>query len=374
MKRVKVLQITKFFYPHFGGMEKVVRDINIGLKEDVEMKILTCQVKGKGNEEIIDGIEVFRAGSIGSYFSVPISFTFPFLLKKISSDRDILHFHLPFPLAVISYLLVRPKGKIIVWWHSDILRPKSLYKLYKPFLRKFLNKVDKIIVATPYHIKNSDILKDFRNKCEVIPFGIDIKHFEKNSQVRNKVKQIRNKYGPKFILFIGRLIYYKGLEYLIQAMTEINAKLLIIGEGNLRGNLQKLVDNFKIDDRVFFLGRVKNSDILAYYHACDIFVLPSIAKTEAFGLVQLEAMACGKPIVNTNLPTGVPYVSQHKITGLTVLPKDIKALAGAINILFSDESLRKKYGENGKRRVEKEFTKKIMIEKIFNTYKKVLKN
>ncbi|MBU4450758.1 MAG: glycosyltransferase [Actinobacteria bacterium] len=375
MQKIKVLQISKFFYPHFGGMEKVVRDINIGLKENVNMKVLTCQVKGKGNKEIIDGIEVFRAGSIGSYFSVPLSFTFPFLLKKLSRDRDILHFHLPFPLAVMSYLLVRPKGKVVVWWHSDILRPKYLYKLlYKPFLRKFLNKVDKIIVATPLHIKNSDIIKGFEQRCEVIPFGIDIERFNFTDEVREKAGKIRRKYSSKIILFVGRLIYYKGLEYLIQAMKNVDAKLLLIGEGYLKERLQRVVGELGIEDKVFFLGRVSDNEIIAYYHACDIFVLPSIAKTEAFGLVQLEAMACRKPIVNTNLPTGVPYVSQNKITGLTVPPKDAEALAGAINILFKDESLRKKYGENGKRRVEKEFTKKIMIEKTFNTYKKVLEN
>ena len=371
MQRIKILQISKFFYPHFGGMEKVVRDINVGLKENVKMKVLTCQVKGKGNKEIVDGIEVFRAGSIGTYFSVPISFTFPFLLKRLSKDRDILHFHLPFPLAVMSYLLVRPKGKIVVWWHSDILKPKNLYKLYKPFLRRFLNKVDKIIVATPFHIKNSDILNDFKNKCEVIPYGIDIERFNFTDKINDKVIKIRRKYGQKIILFIGRLIYYKGLEYLIQTMKSVDAKLLIIGEGYLKENLQKLVGKLKIENKVFFLGRVDDNDIVAYYHACDIFVLPSIEKTEAFGLVQLEAMACGKPIVNTNLPTGVPYVSQNELTGLTVPPKDAEALSSAINSLLNDKILRKKYGENGKRRVEKEFTKKIMIEKVFNVYKQL---
>ena len=372
MQEIKILQITKFFYPHFGGMEKVVRDINVGLKEDVNMKVLTCQVKGKGNKEIVDGIEVFRAGSIGTYFSVPISITFPFLLKKLSNDRDILHFHLPFPLAVMSYLLVKPKGKIVVWWHSDILRPKYLYKLlYKTFLRRFLNKVDKIIVATPLHIKNSDILNDFRDKCEVIPYGIDIEQFNFTNEIKEKAEKIRGEYGPKIVLFIGRLVYYKGLEYLIQAMKGVDAKVLIIGEGKLQRSLQKLAENLKIRGKVFFLGRVKNSDILTYYRACDIFVLPSIAKTEAFGLVQLEAMACGKPIVNTNLPTGVPYVSQNELTGLTVPPKDAKALSSAINSLLNDKILRKKYGENGKRRVEKEFTKKIMIEKVFNVYKQL---
>ena len=368
MQKIRILQIAKFFYPHFGGMEKVVRDINLGLKEDVNMKVLACQVKGKGNKEIIDGIEVFRACTIGTYFSVPISFTFPFLLKKISRGRDILHFHLPFPLAVMSYLLVRPKGKIVVWWHSDILKPKNLYKLYKPFLRRFLNKVDKIIVATPYHIKNSDVLKDFKDKCEVIPYGIDAEQFNFIDEIKEKVKKIREKYGPKIILFVGRLIYYKGLEYLIQAMKSVDAKLLIIGEGHLKENLQKLVDKLKIENKVFFLGKVSNSGIVGYFYACDIFVLPSVEKTEAFGLVQLEAMACGKSVVNTNLPTGVPYVSLDKITGATVPPKDAKALAGAINNLLNNESLRKKYGENGRKRVEKKFTKKIMIKRVLNLY------
>jgi rhamnosyl/mannosyltransferase len=373
MKRVKVLQISKFFYPHFGGMEKVVRDINVGLKKDVNMKILTCQVKGKGNKEIIDDIEVFRTGSIGTYFSVPISFTFPFLLKKISRDRDILHFHLPFPLAVMSYLLVRPKGKIVVWWHSDILRPKYLYKLlYKPFLRRFLNKVDKIIVATPLHIKNSDILKDFEERCEVISYGIDIEQFNFTDEIKGKVEKIRRKYGPKIILFVGRLIYYKGLEYLIQAMKGINAKLLIIGEGYLKESLQKLVGKLKMENKVFFLGRVGNSEIVAYYYACDIFVLPSIEKTEAFGLVQLEAMACGKSVVNTNLPTGVPYVSLDKVTGLTVPPKDVKSLSVAINTSLNDEYIKKKYGEYGRKRVEKEFTVKIMTKKLLNLYQELV--
>ena len=368
MQKIRILQITKRFYPHFGGMEKVVRDINVGLKENVNMKVLTCQVRGKGNKEIIDGIEVFSAGSIGTYFSVPISFTFMFLLKKLSKDRDILHFHLPFPLAVMSYLLVKPKGKIVIWWHSDILKPKSLYKLYKPFLRRFLNKVDKIIVATPYHIKNSDILKDFEERCEVIPYGIDIKQFNFTDEIKEKVEKIREEYGPKIILFVGRLIYYKGLDYLIKAMEGVNAKLLIIGEGYLKENLKKLLNKLRMENKIYFLGRVSNSEIVAYYYACDIFVLPSVEKTEAFGLVQLEAMACGKSVVNTNHPTGVPYVSLDRITGLTVPPKDSEALAKAINILLNDESLRKKYGENGRKRVEKEFTVKIMIKKVLNLY------
>lgn len=375
MQKIRILQIPKFFYPHFGGIEKVARDINLGLKEKIDMKVLTCQVKGKQNKEIIDDVEIFRASSIGVYFSVPISFTFSFLLKKLSMDRDILHFHLPFPLAVMSYLLIRPKGKIIVWWHCDIFRPQYLYKLlYKPFLKIFLNKADKIIVATPLHIDNSDILKKYKKKCVIIPYGIDVDRFILDNKIMGKAEKIRKKYGPRIILFVGRLIYYKGLDYLVKIMEHVDAKLLLIGEGYLKEDLQKLSIDLNTESKIVFLDRVEDKDMIAYYHACDIFVLPSIAKTEAFGLVQLEAMACGKPVINTNLPTGVPYVSQNKVTGLTVPVKDIEALTNAINKLLNNPNLRKKYGENGRKRVEREFKKEIMINKVFDVYKGLSKN
>lgn len=373
MKKIKILQINKLYSPWIGGIEKIVQDIAEGLKNKVDMKILVCRSKGRENVEIINGVEIIRANSLGIYYSMPVSFKFPFLLKRLCKDRDILHFHLPFPLAVMSYLLIRPKGNMVVWWHSDILRPKSLYRLYKPFLRKFLSKIDKIIVATPYHIKNSEILKDFKEKCEVIPFGIDIVRFNFTDEVREKAGKIRGKYSSKIILFVGRLIYYKGLEYLIQAMKNVDAKLLLIGEGYLKESLQRLVSELGIEDKVFFLGRVSDNEIIAYYHACDIFVLPSIEKTEAFGLVQLEAMVCGKPVINTNLPTGVPYVSQDRITGLTVSPKDSEALAQAINKLLDDLNLRKKYGVNGRKRVEEIFGKKLMIKKVMNLYEHLFK-
>jgi glycosyltransferase involved in cell wall biosynthesis len=372
MKRINVLQVNKLYYPHIGGVEKVVKDIAEGLRDKVNMKVLVCQPKGRGCTEEINGVSVVRAGSLGTYFSMPVSVTFPLLLNKLSRKSDIIHFHMPFPLGDFSYLVWRNKVKSVAWWHSDIVRQKSMLKIYKPYLLNFLNKVERIMVATSEHIENSEILFRFKNKCVVIPFGIDTKKYQLNEFIKKRAEQIYKTYGPRLILFVGRLIYYKGLEYLISAMQDIEGNLLIIGEGPLKANLEKLVATLGVNNKVSFLGKMSDEDLTAYFHACDVFALPSVANSEAFGLVQLEAMACGKPVINTALPTGVPKVSIHRETGITVKPKDNNALAMALNELLNNDQLRRLYGRNSKIRVEKEFSKDLMLERIFKLYQEVL--
>jgi rhamnosyl/mannosyltransferase len=190
--------------------------------------------------------------------------------------------------------------------------------------------------------------------------------------LEQKVKTLRAQYGPRIILFVGRLVYYKGVEYLIKAMPEIEAKLILIGEGPLKKKLKEIVRSLSLWDKVVFQSPVPDSDLVAYYHACDVFVLPSVEITEAFGLVQLEAMACGKPVVSTALPTGVPFVNQHGKTGFIVPPRDHRALAQAINTLLSNPQLREQYGMYAKRRVEQEFNMKFITAKVMQVYKELL--
>jgi rhamnosyl/mannosyltransferase len=371
---MRVLQLSKFYFPYAGGIEKVVFDIAEGLADKVDMNALVCQPKGRGKSEIINGIRIIRAGSFGIYFSMPVSLIFPFLLKKIGKEFDILHFHMPFPLADLSYLWIRPQGKVVAWWHSDIVKQRNLLRVYKPFMMRFLEKADKIIVATPQHIESSPFLKNFREKCVVIPYGIDISRFTLNDKMRGKVAGIHNTYGSKIILFVGRLVYYKGVEYLIEAMKEVDAKLLLVGEGPLKKNLINLANKMGIKDKIVFVGMVDDEDLVSYYHACTIFTLPSIVNSEAFGIVQIEAMACGKPVVNINLPTGVPYVSLNGETGITVPPRDSSALADALNVLLNNADLCAKYGQNARKRVEEEFAMKLMIDRVLSVYKQVIYN
>lgn len=369
---MKILQVNKLYHPWIGGVEKIVQDIAEGLKDKADVSVLVCRPKGPGRREVVNGVRVVRASSLGIFLSMPISFSFPFLLRHLSKNADVLHFHLPFPLGVISYFLARPKSKVVVWWHSDIVRQKKLMFFYRPLLRRFLRRADRIIVATPEHIEHSAYLRDFKDKCEVIPFGVDADGFHLSDCVRLEVEDIRAKYGPNIVLFVGRLIYYKGAEYLIRAMKDVDGRLLIVGEGPLESQLRALAAEIDIEDKVIFLGRLLDGEMVACYHSCDVFVLPSIARSEAFGIVQLEAMACGKPVINTDLPTGVPRVSLGGETGITVPPGDSRALAEAINMLLRDSELRERYGANARRRVEDNFTMVHMIEDVYRVYEKVL--
>lgn len=369
---IRVLQISKLYHPTIGGVESIVQSIAEGLKSRLQMQVLVCMPKGKKECEEINGVTVTRSSSLGIKHSMPVSLTFPFDLWRLSCEKDILHFHMPFPLGDLAYLLVRPKVKVVVWWHSEIIRQKFFLKLYALFMHMFLRKADKIIVATPKHLEETLILHKYLDKCEVIPFGIDVKKYTLNEPLSNAVDIIRAKYGSRIALFVGRLVYYKGIEYLIQAMKDVDCHLIIIGEGNLEDKLKKMVADLGIEDRVFFIGKVDDEVLPVYFNACDVFMFPSVARTEAFGIVQLEAMACGKPVINTNLPTGVPWVSKDGETGLTVPTCDSGALAKAMNILFHNEELRIGYGKNALSRVNDCFNKDKMLDSVYELYAKLI--
>lgn len=374
-KIMNVLQINKFYPPVIGGVEKVVYDIAVGMKEykDVNMQVLVSNNERREVHDLEEGIPVYRAYSLGTYFSMPISPAFPFHLKRF--QPDIIHFHFPFPLGELSYLLsslfwkhIR-QAKTVVTWHSDIIKQKNFLRLYHPFLIAFLQQVDKIIATSPNMIEHSPYLQRFKEKCEVIPLGIDTSSLN-NDKAIIQAKELRdNLKSKKVVLFIGRLVYYKGVEYLVEAMEHIDATLLLVGEGILKDSLQRRAKELNISDKVKFLGKASAEELAAVLHSCDVFVLPSIERSEAFGLVQVEAMACGKPVVSTNLSTGVPYVNQDKTTGLVVPPKNSEALASAINLLLNNWKIAKQYGELGKQRAMKEFTRGRMIKRVYDLYR-----
>lgn len=184
---MKVLQINKLYYPFTGGVEQVAYDISNELGKRVDMNVLVANDKFKKSRELINGANVTRSASIGRYFSMPVAPKFPLELKKINAD--IFHYHLPFPLGVVSDLMVNPNGKKIVTWHSDIVKQKNILKFYKPFLNKFLNKVDKIVTTSPNMIENSPFLQEYKNKCKVIPLGINPQDFELTNYIKGKKKK-----------------------------------------------------------------------------------------------------------------------------------------------------------------------------------------
>jgi glycosyltransferase involved in cell wall biosynthesis len=369
MKKVKVLQVNKLYYPWIGGVEHVVQQLAEGLNNQTDMKVLVCQAKGKTAVEKVNGVMVHRAGSLGMLFSMPISVSFFRHFRKLSKDRDVIHFHMPFPLGDLACLLSGYKGKVVVWWHSDIVKQKKLMKLYKPFMDSFLSRADVIITATQGHIDGSDYLLKHKNKCVIIPYGID-KRIEKNSDLYiEKSKQLRGSLKPVQMLFVGRLVYYKGCDILIEAFKKVdNAELTIIGEGELKKVIEEKVRQYNMTEKVHLIGKVKEEEICKAYEDCDVLVLPSTEKSEAFGLVQIEAMTFGKPVINTNLSSGVPYVSLDGVTGLTVPPNDVQALADAMKWMVEHDKERNEMGRRARNRVKECFRMDDMLDKVLKIY------
>jgi rhamnosyl/mannosyltransferase len=368
-KKLKVLQVNKLYYPWIGGVEKVVQDIAEGLKDKIDVEVLACQPKGRGKNEIINGVRVTKTSSLGIFFSMPISPTFPFHLARKSRKVDILHFHMPFPLGDISHLLAGDKNKkTVVTYHSDIVKQAWGMRLYKPLMNRFLELADKILVTSPNLMNSSEHLKPFLNKCKVVPLSIDLSKYEEGNIKTPISKKAPISPEEKIVLFVGRLSYYKGIRFLIEAMSDVSAKLIIVGEGGLKKELENMVKALKLNNKVIFLGNLPGGNLRYWYKRCDVFVLPSVERSEAFGLVQLEAMAYKKPVVNTDLPTGVPFVSKHGQTGFTVPPRDSKALAEAINKILDNDDLRLKFGENAYTRVREKFSLDKMLDSIYSMY------
>jgi rhamnosyl/mannosyltransferase len=286
------------------------------------------------------------------------------------SGADLVHIHLPNPTAVLAYLASGYRGPLVVTYHSDIVKQQVLGRMFEPFLYGALRKSTAIITASSNYLATSQVLQVFRDRCHIIPYGIDTAHFERRDS--DAVRRIRARFGDRLVISVGRLVYYKGFEHLIRAMADVRGELVIVGDGPLRGKLERLTEQLGVADRVNFAGEINDAGAMAYYHAAALFVLASVARSEAFGIVQIEAMAAGLPVINTSLDSGVPHVSVHGETGLTVQPADPQALAAAINRLLDDSDLRQLFGQAGVRKAKREFSLDTMLQNTLSLYRNVV--
>jgi glycosyltransferase involved in cell wall biosynthesis len=367
-----VLHIYKDYYPPVvGGVEKTINLLSEGLKDEYEVRVLIANTSFRTTVEEKSGIEIIKAGSLGRIASAPLCPSFPRLLKKHAAD--VLHFHHPNPTGDVSYLVSSVPGRVVVTYHSDIVRQRWAMAVYGVLLRKFLRRAEIIMPTSDNYMKSSPLLRHFEYKCRAVPLGIPTKAYETTPAIETAAAEIRRKYGEPIVLFVGRLRYYKGLQFLIQAMPLVEAQLLIVGSGPEEARIRKYVRLFKVEGRVRLLGALTDAEVIAHLHAADVFCLPSYLRAEAFGLCQIEAMACGVPVVSTALDTGVPYVNQHEVTGLVVPPAAPLRLAEAINRLLKDDHLRKRLGENAMDRARAEFDSSVMVERVRSVYESVLR-
>lgn len=383
MGQMKILQTNKLYYPVTGGIERVVQQLAEGLSDRASTTVLVCRKKGKTMREVVNGVPVLRCKTLINVSSLPISLSYLHCFRKEAKKNDIVHIHMPFPLGDLACLLSGYKGKVVLWWHSDVVRQERMMVLYRPLMNWLLRRADAIVVATEGHINGSKYLKPYAGKCKIIPYGVDawIKRQADTFLEQKTEEKLEQTKKPVRFLFVGRLVYYKGVRNLLEACYRLMSQepqlkermvLDIVGSGPMEEELYKYVADKGLRDQVFFHTHVSDEQLMEFYKNCDVFVLPSQQRSEAFGLVQIEAMAFGKPVINTNLPSGVPYVSQHGVTGLTVELSDPEGLALALKKLTIDDECRIRMGQAARKRVESEYTMENMLEKTYALYENLM--
>jgi glycosyltransferase involved in cell wall biosynthesis len=370
-KNYKVLQLVKYYNPCQGGMETVVKNIVEGVlhcNNTFNFSVYSNNHKicfkrlfiFNQRETIIKEITPFTLKS------QPLNLRYPFL-KTLIKESDIIHHHYPYPtmeLTLFRYLKYLKNKKLIITWHANIKNSRWswLEKIYNPVVEKLLNRADCIIVTTPQLFEASNILKKYEHKVKVIPLSFDPKYsiIESKSYPENRCFNL---------LFVGKLRKYKGVEYLIKAIIDLDVKLIIVGNGEELINLKTLVTLLNVSHKVEFNVNIDDEKLTFLYKKADLFVLPSINEAEAFGVVQLEAMSNGLPVINTNLNSGVPFVSLNNYSGFTVDPKNVEDLKNAIQKVITNKELYIQFSKNALER-----SKLFSRDKMANDYIKIYKS
>lgn len=373
---IRILQVGKFFHPEKGGIESVSKSLIDNIDSTAfSMDILCFNTTSETRTDLYNTGKVTRCGILFSFFSAPFSFRFFQSFFQMHRKYDIIHIHTPNPFALIALFFVKPSAKLIIHWHSDILKKGVLYWLIKPVERMALTKATVITGTSATYIRESEPLKPFAYKTNFIPIGTNMHYTDVTS---NGIAAIKRKYAGKKIVFsLGRLVSYKGFEYLIEAASDLPDDVVIVigGEGPLQKEYHQRIQKKKLDSRVFLQGRIPDDLLQDYFQACDLFCLPSCEKSEAFGVVIIEALSFGKPVIATNIPgSGVSWVNQHGVTGLNVLPGNPAALSTAITELLSDPERLKQMGKAAVERYQRHFTETSMQEAFEQLYHQLVNN
>jgi glycosyltransferase involved in cell wall biosynthesis len=358
---LKVLHIGKFYPPAAGGMERVVRSLCTSASGRLDSHVLAFNAAASTYAETVEGVPVTRVGTWGKAGSVPVSPGFISHLRRIDADMVVLHE--PNPWALLSYALAAPRTPLAIWYHSDVVRPRLQYQLfYAPLARRVYDRATSFIVSSPVLASHAVALRPYRDRTQVIPFGIE-QPPPRDRELVNRAEAIRQRLAQPIVLFAGRLVAYKGVDVLINATADLPVTVVIVGDGPMRASWTALAERHTRPGRVVFTGEIPDGELNTYFEACDMFVLPSVTRAEAFGFVQLEAMAHGKPVVSTELPSGVPWVNRDGVTGFLVPPGSVAALNAAIRQLVSDAPLRHRLGAEARRRVRDEFSLRQMADR-----------
>jgi glycosyltransferase involved in cell wall biosynthesis len=397
---MRILHIYKDYPPILGGIENHVQLLAQGQAaagHDVTV-LVTNPAGPRTTVAMENGVAVIRAGRLATVASTPLSLALPYQLQR--QCPDVVHLHYPYPVGEVCQWLLSRGRVTVLSYHADIVRQASILRIYKPVLRRVLRWVDAIVIGSP-PMRGGAFLGEHQAKLSLIPYGISLDRFRAEPGEANLARlraQLAAAFpsaattsaaepvsedaapsvhaprssAPPLLLFVGRLRYYKGLDWLIRALPQIAARLVVVGIGPMAAEWKALAAQEGVADRIAWLGETPDADLPALYHLADLFVLPASQASEAFGLVQVEAMAAGVPCVCTELGTGTSYVNQDGITGRVVPPRDPAALAAAINDLLADPTRCAEMSTAARARVAAEFDLDVMVKRVMALYEELM--
>lgn len=390
---MKVLQLGKFF-PLRGGVEKVMHSLMVGLMEQGHHCDMLCAAySGRGRVIAIDNASQSPGRSCATVekstqpkrgrasiictrtwiklFGTMLSPRMVWTARRICARYDVVHVHHPDPMACLALFVSGYKGRVILHWHADIIKQKRALRFYHPLQRWLIARADMIIGTSPIYLEASSYLQGVQPKTACLPIGVDAIQPDKE-----KVEALRRQYpGRKIIFSLGRMVPYKGFEYLIQSAQHLDDSYIILigGDGPLRQQLQNEIRMCGLQDKVSLLGFLSDDDLPTYFGACSVFCLPSVEKTEAYGIVQIEAMSCSRPVVATRIEgSGVSWVNEHGVSGLNVAPRDAEALARAFHTITCDAATYHAFCNGARDRYLTTFTRQRMLTHYHNLLQQCL--
>jgi glycosyltransferase involved in cell wall biosynthesis len=370
-----IVHFGKYYFPDAGGIESVTGSLAKGAVRTGHSVSIVCFKKTAiSSKEIIDGVEINRAPIAKIIASQPLGLKYFLLCLSAAKKAAVVHLHAPNMLAALCALFIPARVRLLVHWHSDVVNKGVLGKLLRPFEAGLLRRANIIVATSQDYADASATLAPFKDKVAVVPIGVpDAKHEGRACQLPPSLEsQIGSR---KIILTVGRLVPYKGFHNLIQAAQKLvkDTVVVIVGDGPLQHELQQALALGGVEDRVLLTGRISDAALHALFKRASLFCLPSTNRAEAFGVVLLEAMTYGLPIVASDIPgSGVPWVNLNGVSGLNIAIGDTNGIADACNKILGSEELRSRLSKGSRQRYLAEFTEDVSVDRIMATYERLL--
>jgi rhamnosyl/mannosyltransferase len=383
---LRVCHLAKFYPPAMGGIETHLQTLaQAQARLGAEVRVVCVNHLDHGGRDVTwkalaatptveeaDGpVRVHRLGKRASLCRLEVCPGLAGLGRRLREWKvDVVHLHTPNPTMLLAVAATSLAVPLVITHHSDVVRQRRLGMLLRPFEAAVYRRARAVLASSPTYAESSPLLRHHADRVRVIPFGIDLEQFTAPShRALEHARRLRGEHGAPLWLSVGRLVYYKGLSVSLEALRAVHGRLFVIGEGPLAPALRQEAIERGVADRVVFRGRAGADELAGAYHAATALWFPSVARSEAFGFTQVEAMASGCPVLNTAIAgSGVAWVSRHEESGLTVPVGDALALAGAARRLLDEPGLRQRLGEAGRSRACREFDVDRMARRTLAAY------